>query len=146
MDFRIVVGVVVLIVVGCFLLLSTLGPTDEASLTGEVISFKEPTQAGEEDTAGEGSAEEGTTEEVRSREEVPVGGILDILPLVQLQEVEGECKLMYSVPSRRYGCFGCAGEICTVPDSRWSVASSEKYFCRAFEDGCKLYQRVEIGH
>ncbi|MBN2517733.1 MAG: hypothetical protein JXB14_02730 [Candidatus Altiarchaeota archaeon] len=59
-------------------------------------------------------------------------------------EVEGNCTLLYSKTDKRYGCFGCAGGICETPDGRWAETDSDKYFCRATEYGCKVYQKVEL--
>jgi len=134
MDSRAIVAIVVVaVVVGAFLLLNSSGPTEVASPTGQTIATSTPEEIVEE-----------SPEEVEEAPREPNTDNFDELPLARLEEVEGDCTLMYSVSSRRYGCYGCAGEICTVPDSRWSLASTDKYFCKAMEDGCKLYQKVEL--
>ena len=129
MDLRIVVGVVVLAVAVGFLLLNNSGPVVET-----------PTTEAPSEEPGTTPAEEGETTEEEPVEEEPE----DVLPLVRLEEVEGNCTLMHSNSLRRYNCFGCAGEWCEYPDSRWALASSDKYFCKPMEGGCKLYQKVEL--
>ena len=63
---------------------------------------------------------------------------------VQLNEVEGNCKLYKHVAKEEYTCFGTAGNYSTMAINEYRVAESETYFCKPTIYGCRLYEKVYI--
>jgi len=59
-----------------------------------------------------------------------------------VEEVEGDCGLYQHIVSDRFECFGTSGAYQTTATNDYKEIESEKYFCKATEFGCKLYEKV----
>jgi hypothetical protein len=63
---------------------------------------------------------------------------------VQLDELEGNCKLYKHVVKDEYKCFGTAGNYSTLVTNEYGQVTSETYFCKPTIYGCRLYEKVYI--